>query len=156
MAAVELLKIMSAGTPIPIFINNDTDIFLLNSYVYGYHAYMDVWNAIIDDSVLCKNGERNEFNITAVALFRDECLKQNVVGHFPIYLSRKFYRFLKLPGCSISATVTSKRLNRDAADVLEIPVEYRFFGDKKAMNWLKIQIEKIENNVNNKLNRCMK
>ena len=37
---------------------------------------------------------------------KDDCLKQNVVGHVPIHLSRTFYRFLKLPGCSIFATVT--------------------------------------------------
>ena len=88
-----LFKIMSVDTSIPIFVNNDTDFFLLNSYVRGYHAYMDVWNTIINDSVHCKNGEGNEFNTTPVALTRDDCLKQNVVGHVPIHLSRTFYRF---------------------------------------------------------------
>ena len=124
MAEVESLKNMSAGTPIPIFIKNDTDIFLLNSYLRGYYAYMDVWNAIISDSQHCKNKEGNEFDSTAVAL---DCLKQNGVGHVLIYLSRSFCRFLKLPGCSISATVTSKRVNRGDDDGLENPVEYRLF-----------------------------
>ena len=54
MAVAELVKNMSVDTPILIFINNDTDIFLLNSYVRGYHAYMDVWTAIINDFVHCK------------------------------------------------------------------------------------------------------
>ena len=45
-----------------IFINNDTGIFLLNSYVRGNQAYMDVWNAIINDSEHCKNEEHNEFD----------------------------------------------------------------------------------------------
>ena len=83
-------------------------------------------------------------------------LKQNVVGHVPIHLPRTFYCFLKLPCCSVSATVTSKRVNRGAGDGLEIPVEYRFFGDKTAVTWMKMQIEKIENNVNDKANKCMK
>ena len=55
MAVAELLKNMSVDTPILIFINNHTDIFLLSSYVRGHHAYMDdmdVWNAIINDSAL--------------------------------------------------------------------------------------------------------
>ena len=156
MVAVELLKNMVVDTPIPILINNDTDIFLLNSHFYGYHMCMGVWNAIINDSVLCKNEEGNEFNTTVVVLFPDDCLKQNVVGHVPIYLSRTFYFCLKLPGCNIYATVTSKRVNRGADDGLEITVEYRFFGDRKAMTWVKIQIKKIENNVKNKVNRCMK
>ena len=87
-----MLKNLSVGTP-TIFINNNTDIFLLNSYVRGYHAYMNVLNAIISNSVHFKNEEGNEFDITAVALIRDDCLKQNVVGHVPIHLPRTFYSF---------------------------------------------------------------
>ena len=117
---------------------------------------MDVWNAIINDFAHCKNEEGNEFGIAAVALIRDNYLKQNVVGYVPIHLSRTFFRFLKLLGCNISATVTSKMINCRAGDELEIPVEYRLFGNKRAVTWLKMQIEKIENHVNNKVNRCMK
>ena len=43
----ELLKITSGDTPIPIFINNGTVIFLLQSYVRGYHVYMKLENATI-------------------------------------------------------------------------------------------------------------
>ena len=71
--------------------------------------------------------------MTFAALIRDDCLKQNVVGQVPIHLSRTFYRFLKLPGCSLSVTVTTKKVNRGADDELEIPVEYRFFGDKRVV-----------------------
>ena len=60
---------MNVDTPIPILINNDTDIFLLNSYGRGCHSYMDVWNAVINDSLHWKNEEGNEFDTTAVALF---------------------------------------------------------------------------------------
>ena len=41
MAVAELLKNVRVDTPIPISINNDTEIFLLNSYFYGYHTYVD-------------------------------------------------------------------------------------------------------------------
>ena len=133
MAVAELLKNVTVDVPIPIFINNKTDIFLFNSYVRGYHAYMDVCNAIINDSVHYKNEEDSEFDTTAFAFIRNDCLKQNVVGHVPIHLSRTFYRFLKLPVCSISATVASKGVNRDAGDGPEIPVECRLFGDKSAV-----------------------
>ena len=104
----------------------------------------------------CMNEEGNEFDTIAVSLIRDDCLKQNVVGHLSIHLSRTFYRFLKLPCCSISATVTSKRMKFGAGDGLEIPVECRFFENKKTVNWLKMQTGKIENNVNDKTNRCIK
>ena len=79
---------MSVETPIPVFINNVTDIFLLNSFVRAYPGYINVWTAIINDFVHYKNEEGNEFDTTAVALIRDVCLKENVVGHIPIHLSR--------------------------------------------------------------------
>ena len=104
MAVAELLENMNVDTAIPIFINKNFDIFLLNCYVCGYHAYIDVWNAIINDSLHCKNEEGNEFGTTSVALIRDGCLKQNIVGHVSVHLSITFYRFLKLPGRSISVT----------------------------------------------------
>lgn len=98
MAVAKLLKNMSIDTLTPIIKNDGTDSFLLNSYVCGYYAY---WNAITIDSVHYNNEKGNEFDTTDVALFRNECLKQNVVGHVPVHLSRIFC-FLKLPGYSIS------------------------------------------------------
>ena len=48
-------------------------------------------------------------------------------------------------------------MNRGAGDGLEIPLEYRFIGDKRAVaTSVKMQIEAIESNVNDKMNRCMK
>ena len=47
-------------------------------------------------------------------------------------------------------------MNRGAGDGLKITVEQRFFEDKRAVTWVKMQTEKIENNVNDKVNRCMK
>ena len=139
MAVAELLKNMSRDTLTPIIKNDGTDSFLLNSYVCGYYAY---WNAITNDSVHCNNEEGNEFNIMAVALFRDESLKQNFVGHVPVHLLRIFC-FLKLPGCSTSVTLTSKRVSHSADDGLEIPVEYKFFRDKSVVTWGKMQIKKF-------------
>ena len=116
-----------------------------------------VLNTTIHNSVDCKNEEGNEFDTTVVALIRDDCLKQKVVEHVPIHcIYQEFCCFLKLPGCSISATVTGKRVNRGAGNGLEIPVKYRFFEDKRAVTLVKMQIAKIENNVNDKMNRYMK
>ena len=38
MSAREVLKTITEETPIPIIVKNDTDIFLLESYVCGYHV----------------------------------------------------------------------------------------------------------------------
>ena len=44
----------------------------------------------------------------------------------------------------MSAKVSSKRVNHGAGGGLEIPVEYRFFEDKRTVTWTKMQMEKIE------------
>ena len=148
MSVREVLKTITEETPIPIIVNNDTNIFLLESYVRGYHVYMNIWNATINDYLQCKIEENNEFDPSAVALLHDDCLEVKVAGHVPIHLSKIFHRFLKLPFCSISAVVIGKRVNHGAGDGLEIPVEYKFFGDARAASSAENQIKKAEKNVN--------
>ena len=128
------MKTITEETPIPIIVNNDTGIFLFELCVRGYHVYMNIWNATINDYLQRRIEESNEFDPSAVALLHDHCLEEKVVGHVPIHLSKIFHRFLKLPFCSISAVVIGKRVNRGAGDRLEIPVEYKFFGDARAVS----------------------
>ena len=105
---------------------------------------MNIWNATINNYLQCKIEESNEFDPSAVALLHDDCLKEKVVGHVPIHLSKIFHRFLKLRFCSISAVVIGKRVNRGAEHGLEIPVEYKFFGDARAVSWAENQIKKLK------------
>ena len=156
MSVRQVLKNKTEETPIPIIVNNDTGIFLLPSYVRGYHVYMNIWNATINDFLQWKIEENNEFDPWAVALLHDDCLEEKVVGHVPIHLSKIFYRFLKLPFSSISAVLIGKRVNRGAGDGPEIPVEYRFFGDKRAVSWAENQVKEIEKIVNALVNKYMK
>ena len=73
MSAREVLKTITEEIPIPIIVDNDTGIFLLESYVRGYHhVYMNIWNATINDYLKCKIEENNEFDPLAVALLHDE------------------------------------------------------------------------------------
>ena len=110
---------------------------------------MNIWNATINDFLQCKIEENNEFDPWAVARLHDDCLEVKVVGHVPIHLSKIFYRFFKLLFPSTSAVVIGKRVNRGAGDGLEIPVEYRFFGDKRAVSWTENQVKKTtEKTVN--------
>ena len=78
----------------------------------------------------------------------DDCLEEKVDVHVPNHLSKIFHQFLKLPFCSILEVVIGKRVNRGAGDGLEIPVEYKFFGDARAISWAENQIKKIEKNAN--------
>ena len=116
---------------------------------------MNIWNTTINDYFQCKIEENIEFDPSAVALLHDDCLEKKVFGHVPIHLSKIFHRFLKLPFCSISAVVISKTVNRGAGDGLEIPVEYKFFGDARAVSWTENQIKKTEKNVNILVRKCM-
>ena len=69
---------------------------------------------------------------------------------------KKFLSFFELAFSSISAVVIGKRVNRGAGDGLEIPVEYRFFGDKRAVSWAENQVKKKEQILNASVNKCMK
>ena len=42
MSAREVLKTITEETPIPIIVNNDASIFLLESFVRDYHVYMNI------------------------------------------------------------------------------------------------------------------
>ena len=117
---------------------------------------MNIWNATINDYLQCQIKENNEFDPLAVALLHDDCLEEKVVGHVPIHLSKIFHRFLKLPFCIILAIVIGKRVHCDAGDGLEIPVEYKFFGDARAIPWAENQIKKTEKNVIILVKKCMR
>ena len=47
-------------------------------------------------------------------------------------------------------------MNPGAGNGLGIPVEYRFFGEKRTLSQAETQMKKIEDVVNNMENRCMK
>ena len=106
--------------------------------------FVVIWNATINNYLQCKIEENNEFDSWAVSLLHGDCLVEKVVGRVPIHLSKIFHRFLKLPFCSISTVVIGKRVNRGAGDGLEIPVEYKFFGDARAVSWADNQIKKLK------------
>ena len=47
--------------------------------------------------------------------------------------------------------VTEKRINRGAGYGLEIPVEYVFNGNEKALQWAKKNLDNVDANVNKKV-----
>ena len=94
------------------------------------NAYMDIWTPKVGDENICLKLENdNEHDKFAVAVLFEE----RVVGHVPKNLSKLFYQFLKIPNATMGCKVTGKRVNRGAGYGLEIPVQYRFNGAKKAV-----------------------
>ena len=52
-------------------------VFEIDSYVRGYHAYMDVWSPVIGETLLVKREPSNVKDRHAVAIFKEDA----VVGH---------------------------------------------------------------------------
>ena len=81
----------------------------------------------------------NQHDKFAVAIV----LEERIVGHVPKNLSKIFHQFMKIPNCTIGCIVIGKRVNRGAGYGLEIPVQYRFIGAEKAVQWAKKNIKKF-------------
>ena len=52
--------------------------------------------------------------------------------------------------------MTGKRVNRGPGLGLEVPVEYIFIGDTKAIDWLFRRLANIEKELNARVDKCMK
>ena len=125
----------------------------LDSFVRGHHAYMDIWTPKAGDENFClKSENENQHDKFAVAIV----LKERIVGHVPKNLSKILHQFKKIPNCTIGCKVTGKRVNRGAGYGLEIPVQYRFIGAEKAVEWAKKNKKNAFETINKKVNKCVK
>ena len=138
--------------PIPLCIVKEKR-YSINSFVSGYHAYIDSWDPKVGDENLdLVPEEDNKHDDFAVAIkFEDR-----IVGHVPKNLSKIMSRFTKIPSCSLRCKVTGKRVNRGAGYGLEIPFVYKLIGSEKAVDWGGKNIKKILDVANRKVKKCIK
>ena len=102
----------------------------LDSFVRGYHTYTDIWKPKVCNENFCSKSEnKNQHDKLAVAIV----LEERIVGHVSKNLNKIYHQFMKIPNCTIGCKVTGKHVNRGAVHGLEIPVQYRFIGAKKAV-----------------------
>ena len=92
------------------------DVIEFQSYVRGYHAYMETWSPIIGQALRLKREPTNCHNVHAVAIY----LEDQVVGHIPYNLAPKVSAFLRRDVNKEFAEITGDRLNRGAGYGLEI------------------------------------
>ena len=52
-------------------------------------------------------------------------------------------KFISLPNHSIRVCVKGKRINRGVGYGLEIPAEYMFYGNEKAIQWEKRMLKMV-------------
>ena len=86
----------------------------------------------------------------------DSMGKEFIVGHIPKNISKTSSMFLTVPYTSIEAEVVGKRLNRGGGYGLEIPVQYRFYGPPKALQWLIKKLEKVKKELECNISKCLK
>ena len=67
-----------------------------------------------------------------------------------------FKKFLSLPNYCRRVCVKGKRINCRAEYGLEIPAEYIFHGNKKAIQLSKRTLDGADGNVKEKVVRCLK
>ena len=139
MSAIQkmLLKNIDQETELILIKQKQYD---LDSFIRGYHAYIDIWKPKVGDENFClKSENENQHGKFAVAIV----LEERIVGHVPKNLSKIFHQFKKIPNCTIGCKVTGKRVNRGAVYGVEIPVQYRFIGAEKAVEWAEKNIKKF-------------
>ena len=78
-------------------------------------------------------------------------LEEQIVGHAPKNLDKIFHQFMKIRNCTIGC-----KTNRGVGYGLEIPVQYRFIGAKKAVEWAEKNVIFFFENINKTVNKRVK
>ena len=94
----------------------------------GYHAYKDIWTAVVGEELPCQREVGNRVDVFAVAVMRGE----TVVGHVPKKISSVCSLYLRRDGSIVCRVTGSRRYSEDLAQGgLEIPCVLIFEGDAK-------------------------
>ena len=109
--------------------------FQCDSFVRGYHVYMNIWERLLGECLKSRKELTNEMDKTAVAGIRNNSYSEEVVvRHVPKNMSKIVFIFLFLSHCALDIFVTAKRINRGGGYGLEIPANFYFYGPEKAIN----------------------
>ena len=90
--------------PFPIVIDKLYS-FSFNSYARGYHVYVNIWNPLDREVLVCTRETDNPHVNYATFIIRNSY----VVGHISLSLRKPFSNFLLLPGSTISYTLLDKK-----------------------------------------------
>ena len=74
---------------IPIYIKKDWIMYEYNSFARGYHAYMNIWNPLVGETMKCMQEPSNEVDKNDVAIIRSDSFHKTCS------------MFLKVPNTSI-------------------------------------------------------
>ena len=134
----------------PIWVMKDSSTFQCDSFVRGYHAYINIWEPLVGECLKSRKESSNEMNKTAVAVICINFYSEDVVvGHGSKNMYKIVFMFLNF-------FVTRKRINREGGYGLEIPANFYFYGPEKVINWLKNKVNKKEDKLNENVKQCLK
>ena len=83
---------------IPIYTEKDWITHEYNSLARGYHAYINIWNPLVGETLKCRQEPSNEVDKNAAAIIRsDSRKKENIVEYVSQNICKTFSIFLKFP-----------------------------------------------------------
>ena len=107
-----------------IAVTGELHVMEFQSYVRGYHTYMDSWTPVNGQALLLKREPINSHDVHAVAVYFED----QVVGHVPYNIAPKMSAFLRRDVNKGFAEVAGDRVNHGAGYGLEVPCTYRLYG----------------------------
>lgn len=121
---------------------NSLSVAEVQSYIRGYHVYMDVWTPSIGETLLLRREPENPNDKSAVAVVNDG----EVVGHIPYNMSNIVSQFLRRDYNKAFTEVTGDKVNRGAGYGLEIPCIYKFYGPEPYVKKLREVLQALKAN----------
>ena len=101
-------------------VGENLKLLQISSYVRGYHAYMELWTPVQDETLILKREPTNVADKNTVEVHKED----QVVGHVPFNLAPSISLFLKRDINKAFAKVVGEKVNRGAGYGLEIPCIY--------------------------------
>ena len=121
---------------------NSLSVAEVQSYIRGYHVYMDVWTPSIGETLLLRREPENPNDKSAVAVVNDG----EVVGHIPYNMSNIVSQFLRRDYNKAFTEVTGDKVNRSTGYGLEIPCIYKFYGPEPYVKKLREVLQALKAN----------
>ena len=109
---------------------------MIECCIHGCHVYQEIWDAAVDEELICQPERSNAHGRYAVAVLKNDV----VVGHLPSKFSR-LYTFIRRGGIILCHVAGTWRHSRDLPQGgLEIPCELILKGTPKELHKIKKEV----------------
>ena len=113
------------------------------SFVWGYHAYKDIWEPEDGEILEFKQERENCKDINTVTVVKGGCIVghvlKNLAPHFSFFLAQNFNKGL--------CEVVGVRMNRGGRYGLEIPCVFKLYGPRRF-------VERVSRHLYYGIERC--